>query len=172
MLVASGWMLVGDGPFHVVGVDSLRDDIPLLAKYFLSQYAEQFGKGLTLDRNVLRTLDTYHWPGNIRELENLMERVAALSEEGRITAEDLPDFVTRAPSEPDDFAVNLPPGGVALEKVEEYLIREALERNEWNQTRAAKFLKITRNTLIYRMQKYGLSAKAPSPGPPSIHSTT
>ena len=53
--------------------------------------------------------------------------------------------------------LQIPPDGIDLQKVEEELIRDALERNDWNQTRAAKFLGLTRNTLIYRMQKFGLS---------------
>ncbi|HSF15056.1 MAG TPA: sigma-54 dependent transcriptional regulator [Vicinamibacteria bacterium] len=136
-----------------------REDIPLLAKFFLNKYASEFGKELCFDRKVLRVFDAYHWPGNVRELENLMERLAALTEDGRITVEDLPGLITKPASEIGDFLVNLPPGGIAMDEVEEYLIREALERNDWNQTRAAKFLRITRNTLIYRMQKYGLSSK-------------
>jgi transcriptional regulator with PAS, ATPase and Fis domain len=140
-----------------------KDDVPLLAKFFLDKYTQQFGKELTLDRNVLKAFESYPWPGNIRELENLMERLAALTEDDRITVEDLPDFMTRSVSELGEFVMSLPPDGVAMDKVEEYLIREALERNDWNQTRAAKFLRITRNTLIYRMQKYGLSHKEPSP---------
>ncbi|HSF15050.1 MAG TPA: sigma-54 dependent transcriptional regulator [Vicinamibacteria bacterium] len=146
-----------------------REDIPLLAKFFLDKYAQQFGKRLALDRNVLRAFDAYHWSGNIRELENLMERLAALTEEERITAADLPSFMTKPTSEVGDFVMNLPPDGVAMENVEEYLIREALERNDWNQTRAAKFLRITRNTLIYRMQKYALSQKEDGELPDRLH---
>ncbi|HXV60583.1 MAG TPA: sigma-54 dependent transcriptional regulator [Vicinamibacteria bacterium] len=136
-----------------------QEDIPLLAKFFLNKYAGQFGKKLSFDRKVLRAFDAYSWPGNVRELENLMERLAALTEEGRIKVEDLPRFVTEPASEVGDFIVNVPPDGVAMDEVEEYLIREALERNDWNQTRAARFLRITRNTLIYRMQKYRLSSR-------------
>jgi two-component system NtrC family response regulator len=140
-----------------------REDIPLLAHFFLGKYAEKFGKALSLERKVLRVLDSYAWPGNIRELENLMERLAALTEEERITVEDLPGFMTRPASEVGEFMMTLPPDGVSMDKVEEYLLREALRRNDANQTRAARFLRITRNTLIYRMQKYGLSTKeAPS----------
>ena len=134
-----------------------REDIPLLARMFLDKYAHQFGKALKLDRNVLKALESYPWPGNIRELENLMERLAALTETSVVTMEDLPEFLTRRSSDVDDFVLNLPRDGIALDKVEEYLIRESLRRNAGNQTRAAKFLNVTRNTLIYRMQKYGLS---------------
>ncbi|GMR22677.1 MAG: sigma-54 dependent transcriptional regulator [Acidobacteriota bacterium] len=134
-----------------------REDVPLLANQFLVKYTQKFGRELSLDRSVLKVLDGYVWPGNIRELENLMERLAALCEGPTVTLEDLPAFLTRQSAGIGDFVLNLPPEGVALDKVEEFLIREALRRNEGNQTRAAKFLRITRNTLIYRMQKYGLA---------------
>jgi two-component system NtrC family response regulator len=71
-------------------------------------------------------------------------------------------------SEVGEFVMNLPPDGVSMDKVEEYLLREALRRNDGNQTRAAKFLRITRNTLIYRMQKYGLSQKEDSSTPETL----
>jgi two-component system NtrC family response regulator len=143
-----------------------REDIPLLAQFFLGKYATRFGKELVLDRQVLRALESYSWPGNIRELENLMERLAALTEDKRIGIADLPSFVASPVTLDEDVVVNLPPGGISLEKVEEHLLREALRRSGWNQTKAAQFLKITRNTLIYRMQKFGLSrpeTEAPQP---------
>lgn len=144
-------------PIEIPPLRERRDDIPLLADFFLKKYARSFGKELKLDAEVLKVLDIYPWPGNIRELENLMERLAALNEEGVITVDDLPDHVANQASSVDRLLLNIPPDGVALEQVERELIREALERNDWNQTRAARFLQITRNTLIYRMQKFGLS---------------
>jgi len=134
-----------------------REDIPLLAHFFFDKYARSFGKQLKLDRKVLKALDTYSWPGNIRELENVMERLVALTEEGTIRVRDLPDSLTHPPSDIWNALINLPPEGIALDKLEEQVIREALVQNQWNQTRTAKFLRITRNTLIYRMQKYHLA---------------
>jgi two-component system NtrC family response regulator len=145
-------------PIHLPPLRERREDIPLLAAFFLKRYAQKFGKELKLDRKVFKILDVYTWPGNIRELENLMERLAALHEGGDITAEDLPDFVLSQASKIGDVLVNIPPGGIDLEQVERDIIREALERNGWNQSRAARFLNISRNTLIYRMQKYALTA--------------
>jgi two-component system NtrC family response regulator len=144
-------------PIELPKLSERREDIPLLADLFLRRYAEKFGKKLKLDREVFKNLDVYPWPGNIRELENLMERLAALHEGGLITVEDLPDFMRNRASKIGQVLVNIPPDGVDLEKVERDLIREALERNHWNQSRAARFLKISRNTLIYRMQKHGLA---------------
>ncbi|HEX9784613.1 MAG TPA: sigma-54 dependent transcriptional regulator [Opitutaceae bacterium] len=149
-----------------------REDIPLLAHFFLDKYAQKFGKKLSLDRKVLKIFDSHAWPGNIRELENLMERLAALTEGQEITVEDLPSFMTSPSLQVSELIINLPPDGVAMDKVEEYLLREALRRNDWNQTRAAKFLRITRNTLIYRMQKYGLSQKETAPTRKELQEST
>jgi two-component system NtrC family response regulator len=112
-------------------------------------------------------LDIYSWPGNIRELENLMERLAALNEKGVISIDELPEFVLNQASRVHRVLLNIPPAGVDLEQVERYLIREALERNNWNQSQAARFLSITRNTLIYRMQKFGLSVAEAEDDKPS-----
>ncbi len=143
-------------PIELPTLAERREDIPLLADHFLKKYADKFGKSLKLDSKVFKILDIYSWPGNIRELENLMERLAALHEDGVITVEDLPDFVLNEASKFGPVLLNIPPDGVDLDQVEQDLIREALVRNQWNQSRAARFLRISRNTLIYRMQKYGI----------------
>jgi two-component system NtrC family response regulator len=144
-------------PIELPSLSERRHDIPLLADFFLKKYCQKFGKELTLDREVFKMLDIYPWPGNIRELENLMERLAALHEGGTITVDDLPEYMLNRASKIGPVLLNIPPDGVDLEQVDKDLIREALERNQWNQTRAARFLRISRNTLIYRMQKYGLT---------------
>jgi DNA-binding NtrC family response regulator len=144
-------------PIRLPSLAERRHDVPLLADFFLKKYAQKFGKELTLDRDVFKMLDVYPWPGNIRELENLMERLAALHEGGTVTVDDLPDYMVNRASKVGPVLLNIPPDGVDLEQVDKDLIREALERNQWNQTRAARFLRISRNTLIYRMQKYGLT---------------
>jgi two-component system NtrC family response regulator len=144
-------------PIEIPPLCERRDDIPLLADFFLKKYARIFDKELKLDSEVLRAFDVYPWPGNIRELENLMERLAALNDGGTLTAADLPDFVLNQASRVHRVLLNIPKEGVDLEEVERDLIRTALERNDWNQTHAARFLRITRNTLIYRMQKFGIS---------------
>jgi two-component system NtrC family response regulator len=144
-------------PIRLPSLSERRHDIPLLADFFLKKYSQKFGKELTLDRGVFKMLDVYPWPGNIRELENLMERLAALHEGGTITVDDLPEYMLNRASKIGPVLLNIPPDGVDLEQVDKDLIREALERNRWNQTRAARFLRISRNTLIYRMQKYGLT---------------
>ena len=145
-------------PIRLPPLRERQEDIPLLADLFLKKYARKFGNELKLDRKVFGVLSAYPWPGNIRELENLMERLAALHEGGVITTAALPEFLLNKPTQAGDVLLNIPAHGVDLEMVERDLIREALERNQWNQTRAAGFLHISRNTLIYRMQKFGLVA--------------
>jgi two-component system NtrC family response regulator len=144
-------------PIEIPPLCERREDIPLLADFFLKKYTRIFGKELKLHSEVLRIFDVYPWPGNIRELENLMERLAALNDGGTITIADLPEFVLNQASRAHRVLLNIPPEGVDLEGVERDLIRAALERNDWNQTHAARFLRISRNTLIYRMQKFGIS---------------
>jgi two-component system NtrC family response regulator len=134
-------------PIELPPLRERREDIPLLADFFLKRYGGKFRKELKLDRRVFKILDDYPWPGNIRELENLMERLAALHESGVIHADDLPTHLLNQPAAVGDVLVRIPPGGIDLEKVERDLLREALERSDWNQSRAARFLRISRNTL-------------------------
>ena len=144
-------------PIELPPLRERRADVPLLADHFLDKYARKFGKELKLERSVFRILERYPWPGNIRELENLMERLAALHPAGTVSPGDLPENFTSDASTVGEVLLQIPAEGLDLQKLEEGLIKEALERNDWNQTRAAKFLGLTRNTLIYRMQKFGLS---------------
>ena len=144
-------------PIELPPLRERSTDVALLADHFLDKYARKFGKKLKLDRSVFRILERYPWPGNIRELENLMERLAALHPAGTVSPEDLPESFRSGASTVGEVLLQIPAEGLDLQKLEEGLIKEALERNDWNQTRAAKFLGLTRNTLIYRMQKFGLN---------------
>lgn len=146
-------------PITIPPLRERREDIPLLAHFFLDKYTRAFDKELKLDLRVLKALDAHVWPGNIRQLENLMERLVALTDGAMIGLDDLPDSFMHQSSDVGDVILNFPPQGISLDELEEHVIREALVRNNWNQSRTAKFLRITRNTLIYRMQKYGLTTK-------------
>jgi two-component system NtrC family response regulator len=128
-----------------------RGDIKLLAQHFLSRFSTD--KELSADSQKL--LDDYHWPGNVRELQNTIERATILSRGKIIGPEDLPAEIRQGVSLSSD-AIRLPAEGVALEKVERELITQALERTGGNRTKAAELLGISRHTLLYRIEKYGL----------------
>ena len=104
----------------------------------------------------MQHFQNYRWPGNIRELENVIERIVVLSREDEITVEDLPDFLGQEHVSVDTLQLNLPPQGVSLEAVEKELIERALNKFHWNQTHTARFLDISRKALMYRMEKHGI----------------
>ena len=105
-------------------------------------------------------LQRYNWPGNIRELENVLERAVLLSKTDYITLEDLPVNITsHTPrQEPTDFnKISLK---TAIAEPEKNIIRVALETNNWNRQLTAQALKINRTTLYKKMKKYGLEDEA------------
>jgi DNA-binding NtrC family response regulator len=143
-------------PLRVPPLRDRRDDIPLLASHFLGRQAEQTGRpGLQLPPEAFRLFDRYPWPGNVRELENAIERLVVMSRGNELDLQALPRRI-RGEGEPDASTFLLPPEGVTLEAVEKDLIRQALERTGGNRSAAARSLGLTRQTLLYRMQKYGL----------------
>ena len=120
-------------------------DILPLARYFLARAARNLGKPeLELDESACQALLAYSWPGNVRELENMMERVAILSE-GKVRAEDLPLPKTQSTARP-----------VRWKEIEKEAILEALRRHGGNRTRAAQELGISLRTLQYRLKEYGI----------------
>ncbi len=131
-------------------------DLPLLIDFFLDALRKEFKKkiqGLSPESNQL--LAGYPWPGNIRELRNVLERAFILCEGERIEIEHLPPELLSAP--PDqlegDSLFKLPQQGISLAAVEQDLIRQAMEMSGGNQVRAARLLGISRDVLRYRMKK-------------------
>ena len=106
---------------------------------------------------ALAALKKYSWPGNVRELENTVERLLIMRNGNRIGLGELPDKVSGERRDRGGRIVNLPPEGYSLELLEREVVIEALERCGWNQTAAARFLRIPRHTLIYRMEKYSIT---------------
>ena len=141
-----------------------KEDIPLLAVNFLDRFAKLFGKtNLKYDDKVLEVFSKYDWPGNIRELENLVHRLVVLCQGEIITTGDLPrELLEGKISEILDYKVSIPESGIDLKNLERDLIIQALIKKNWNQTQAAKLLNISRNSLIYSMQKYGIKHEVSS----------
>ncbi len=143
-----------------LGLPPLRerlDDIPDLVQHFFLRARDKVERpGAVLPPSLISYFQAYSWPGNIRELENVIERVVVLSREDEITVADLPDFLRERQPVSDSLQLSLPNGGVSLEAVEKELIEKALTRFNWNQTHAARYLDISRKALTYRMEKHGI----------------
>jgi DNA-binding NtrC family response regulator len=143
-------------PVHLPPLRQRPDDIPLMLRHFCSKHGA--GK-VTFDKESLALLTGYAWPGNVRELENLVERLLIMRSADTIAPGDLPDKIragggTKGKPAASGGVINLPAEGYSLEQLEREVVVQALERNSWNQTAAARFLLIPRHTLIYRMEKY------------------
>ncbi|MBI3652695.1 MAG: sigma-54-dependent Fis family transcriptional regulator [Acidobacteria bacterium] len=145
-------------PIKLPPLRARREDIPLLVSSFLDDAGKKYERpGLQIAKEVYLYFHQYPWPGNVRELKNLIERLVVLTSTEVITAEDLPEEIKRIRNAAGSLSFNLPEDGIDLEEVEKEIIKQALDKNNWHQTRTAQYLNITRNTLIYRMQKYSLS---------------
>jgi len=131
-----------------------KEDIPLLVEYFLQKFNRESGKNIKgVSPQAMDMLMNYNWPGNVREVENVIERAVILGSKNTLLPESLPLHLKK---ESDKMEIHIPPEGIALEKVEKSLIREALKMTKGNQSRAAKLLDISRNTLRYRIRKFGI----------------
>jgi len=142
-------------PIHLPPLRERREDIPLLIRHFTAKHGAE---AISFSDEAVEALAAYDWPGNVRELENTVERLLIMREGDSVTIGDLPDKLRGIRgSGPAGSVVNLPAEGYPLEQLEREIVVEALERNGWNQTAAARFLRIPRHVLIYRMEKYGIS---------------
>ena len=133
-----------------------KGDIPLLAVDFIVKHSKRISRKVEgISPDALELLMDYEWPGNIRELENVIERAIILTKSTMIMPEDLPEFLTEAKeaesSQKDSYKLK-----DALKEPEKDLILKALEAVDWNRNDAAKALGINRTTLYKKMVKYGL----------------
>ena len=144
----------------------LRDrgsDVALLVHHFLALHAELRGKSaVNVEDAALTALQRYRWPGNVREVENLVERLIVLNESGVIAVGDLPEYIVQnsVPQPTQQPQVALPPTGLDLdgflESIENGFIHQALQRSRGNKTMAAGLLNLNRTTFIERLRKKGL----------------
>jgi DNA-binding NtrC family response regulator len=150
-------------PLHVPALSRRREDIPLLARHFLKKHGAALGRrDATLSDDALAALVAHSWPGNIRELENALERALILSDGTVITAQDL--HLAAAPSAAKERLREIIDFSGALEDVvarasalvEELKIRDALQASDGNKTKAAQLLDVSYKTLLNKMRDLGL----------------
>jgi two-component system response regulator PilR (NtrC family) len=159
-------------PIHLPPLRERIEDIPILVAYFIARVARDVGKSVAgISAEALAVLERYHWPGNIRELENVIERAIVLGSGEQITDDALPPHLAQ-PRERGGFPVEIPAGGMDLEEllaaVESRYIRLALDRAGGLQVRAAELLRLSFRQFRYKIQKHGLKSRAhpsPKPGP-------
>jgi DNA-binding NtrC family response regulator len=145
-------------PLHMPLLKEMIDDIPYLAEHFLQIFAVKFNRDITkISPKALAKLRSYHWPGNIRELEHVFERMVALCEKNELGEDDVPDL---EPSSDSSGPVTISlknEDSVDLEKViaqtEEQLIRWAMNKSGGNLSHASELLHVPRSTLQYKLSK-------------------
>ncbi len=139
-------------PIHVAPLRERTEDIPALVEYYVSHSVKELGaRPLTTSEEALSLLATYRWPGNIRELRNVVERAVLLCDSDSIKPEQLPPEIAG-----QRVMMSVDTAGASVEAYEKSLVVQALREHDWNQTRAAKSLGMTRDNLRYRMRKYGI----------------
>ncbi len=145
-------------PLELPPLNQRSEDIPLLLTYFAKQFAGN-NAPLRFSKEVIQQLQRYDWPGNVRELSNFCQRLSLLQPGSMLQLNDLPpEILQNSDVTPQQFSI--PPTGIDLAQIELDLIEQALEMAAGNRSKAARLLGITRDTLLYRMQKYGLSDDA------------
>jgi DNA-binding NtrC family response regulator len=146
-------------PLHVPSLRERREDIPLLASWFLDRCNRSFARRIRgFTEEAMEKLNRWRWPGNVREMRNLVERLVLMVDGDVIRVEHLPPEIRWAVEGPASAGCPfvLPPEGVDLEAVERGLLLQALERTQGNQSASARLLGISRYALRYRMEKYGM----------------
>jgi len=174
-------------PIMVPPLRERRADIPLLVDHLLTKISDSLGVTKPrIDQDAIDEMMNYNWPGNVRELKNTLQRTIIFNQPRVITPDQLdlkyadhllcsaisvdgPASKGNAKSECSGLREGaltgeflLPSGGIDLEDLEKRLLREALERSRFNQTKAARLLHVTRHTLRYRLEKFGLLTGAVS----------
>ena len=136
-----------------------EEDILPLAKFFIEHYNRKFKRSIEgVSDDAARLMLRHDWPGNVRELRNAIERAMILEETALITTPSLPIAISRPDNSSAELVLpaDIPSEGMSLEDNERQLLARALEKTSGNQTQAARLLRITRDTLRYKMKKFNL----------------
>ena len=146
-------------PVHVPPLRERKEDIPLLTKHFIEKYAREFDKEIrTISSYAMELLMDYAFPGNIRELENIIERSVAMESSNIILPENL--LLSTTATGMANLSIEIPDKGInlndELEKIEKKIIEKALQKAKGSKTRAGELLQVTFDSLRYRIEKLGI----------------
>lgn len=146
-------------PIYIPPLRERSEDIPLLVMHFLKKFNPSQTQLISPD--AMGLMMAYEWPGNIRELQNVIERAVILSQGNEIKGHHLPKEIQKIENnktnDSQELILNFPDHGISFEEVEKELIIKALEKSNGNQTKAAQLLNITRSALLYRSQKHKIN---------------
>ena len=140
------------------------EDIPELVNFFINKYNREFGKRIkSTEPAALKILSEYHWPGNIRQLETVIERAVLMNDRGTITARDIQDEL-RSGRPAGQLNYDIPDEGIDFENLEKELIQKAMIKAGGVATKAARLLGMSYKTFIYRLEKFNLSSSSAKNG--------
>ena len=147
--------------FQLPPLKERREDIPAFAEFFLDKYGSELGKSAQkFDKECMDALVSYDYPGNIRELENIVERAVVLADDDIIHISDLPDEIQYRKKDIFDSQIVAPEKTKSIHDMERDVIYKTLLECSWNQSMAARLLGLSRDKLRYRIKKYGLEKTA------------
>jgi transcriptional regulator with GAF, ATPase, and Fis domain len=157
-------------PIHILPLRERREDIPALADFFQDRLAKRVNgyQPKIFPDNIQQALLNYDWPGNIRELENLMERISVLAEDQIIQVHDLPGYIIdNAASAPSSDVTSVFHKGIgfnqAVDQYQRALICHALDETGWVKARAAELLQMNRTTLVEKIKKMNIEPESGGP---------
>ncbi|MBI5538379.1 MAG: sigma-54-dependent Fis family transcriptional regulator [Deltaproteobacteria bacterium] len=144
-------------PIDLPALRERREDIAPLVDHFLARHGAD--RKLVASEALMRRLEAHEWRGNVRELENFCQRMALLAEDDLLGEEWAPASEVQPSGASSRAAIQLPPEGISLVDLERDVIVRALEMNHYNQSQTAKFLRIPRHILLYRIEKFQIPLK-------------
>jgi DNA-binding NtrC family response regulator len=142
-------------PITIPPLRDRKEDIPYLVNHFTQQFRKE--EDIKISKEVYQAFQKYHWPGNIRELENTIERALVLGSGTEINLQNITPHISQKPEKGETEAIEELFDDFSLEQVERKVIMLALQKAQGNQSQAANFLKIPRHVLLYRMKKWNIN---------------
>lgn len=144
-------------PIAIPPLRERKEDVPALVERFVKKFSQELGSAAdSISDEAMQVLRDYHWPGNVRQLENVIERSLLLCQGPRLEASDI--RLDSSPRKQADLSGHFLPEGMTLDEFEQAILREALRRANGNKSQAARMLGLTRNALRYRLTQMGIEA--------------